>query len=75
MKQSFWKFFFLIWLVCISNASHALEVIEILGGKASQIPVAVIPFKDNNAQKRIVLDYSAPLISPVFQITRLMSEK
>ena len=55
MKQSFWKFFFLIWLVCISNASHALEVIEILGGKASQIPVAVIPFKDNNAQKSMQL--------------------
>ena len=55
MMQSFWKFFFLIWLVCISNASHALEVIEILGGKASQIPVAVIPFKDNNAQKSMQL--------------------
>ena len=55
MKQSFWKFFFLISLVCISNASHALEVIEILGGKASQIPVAVIPFKDNNAQKSMQL--------------------
>ncbi|MCH9781850.1 MAG: Tol-Pal system beta propeller repeat protein TolB [Betaproteobacteria bacterium] len=55
MKQSFWKFFFLIWLVCISNASHALEVIEILGGKASQISVAVIPFKDNNAQKSMQL--------------------
>ena len=55
MKQTFWKCFFLIWLVCISNASHALEVIEILGGKASQIPVAVIPFKDNNAQKSMQL--------------------
>ena len=49
MKQSFCKFFFLIWLVCILNASYALEVIENLGCKASQTPVAVIPFKDNNA--------------------------
>ena len=36
-----------------SSVLHALEVIEILGGKASQIPIAVMPFKSFGAQKAI----------------------
>ena len=36
-----------------SSISHALEVIEILGGKANQIPIAVMPFKSFGAPKNI----------------------
>ena len=45
----------MIWMVCIAGAGHTLEVIEILGGKASQIPIAVIPFKDSNPKKSLQL--------------------
>ena len=45
----------MIWMVCIAGAGHTLEVIEILGGKASQIPIAVIPFKDSNPKKVLQL--------------------
>jgi len=45
----------MIWMVCIAGAGHTLEVIEILGGKASQIPIAVIPFKDSNPKKGLQL--------------------
>ena len=33
-------------LFTLSNSVLALEVIEILGGKASEIPVAIVPFED-----------------------------
>ncbi len=45
----------MIWMVCIAGVGHTLEVIEILGGKASQIPIAVIPFKDSNPKKSLQL--------------------
>ena len=41
-------------LFTLSNSVLALEVIEILGGKASEIPVAIVPFEDTvntNGQK------------------------
>ena len=40
-------------LLLISTPIYSLEVIEILGGKASQIPIAVMPFKSFGAQKDI----------------------
>ena len=42
------------WNIYFSHQAflHALEVIEILGGKASQIPIAVMPFKSFGAPKR-----------------------
>ena len=42
------KFLYVIFagiLYFSSSILHAIEVIEILGGKASQIPIAVMPFK------------------------------
>jgi TolB protein len=51
----FLKPLLMIWMVCIAGAGHTLEVIEILGGKASQIPIAVIPFKDSNPKKSLQL--------------------
>jgi|TARA_B110000259_G_scaffold187421_1_gene241562 TolB protein len=53
--KSFLKPLLMIWMVCIAGAGHTLEVIEILGGKASQIPIAVIPFKDSNPKKSLQL--------------------
>lgn len=35
-------------MISFSGVTHSLEVIEILGGKASQIPIAVTPFKDDD---------------------------
>ena len=35
-------------MITLSGFTHSLEVIEILGGKASQIPIAVTPFKDDD---------------------------
>ena len=35
-------------MIALSGVTHSLEVIEILGGKASQIPIAVTPFKDDD---------------------------
>ena len=35
-------------MIAFSGVTHSLEVIEILGGKASQIPIAVTPFKDDD---------------------------
>ena len=42
------KSFFIIFMIALSGVTHSLEVIEILGGKASQIPIAVTPFKDDD---------------------------
>mgnify|MGYP003312977756 FL=1 len=42
------KSFFIIFVIALSGVTHSLEVIEILGGKASQIPIAVTPFKDDD---------------------------
>ncbi len=42
------KSFFIIFMISLSGVTHSLEVIEILGGKASQIPIAVTPFKDDD---------------------------
>ena len=42
------KSFFIIFVITLSGVTHSLEVIEILGGKASQIPIAVTPFKDDD---------------------------
>ena len=35
-------------MIALSGVTHSLEVIEILGGKASQIPIAVTPFKNDD---------------------------
>lgn len=42
--------FILGCLLFIGNTSYALEVIEILGGKATQIPIAIAPFKVFSAE-------------------------
>ena len=50
------KFLYIIFAGFIffsSSILNALEVIEILGGKASQIPIAVMPFKSFGSQKNI----------------------
>lgn len=54
MKKIF-KSISIFCMVFFVGISHALEVIEILGGKASQIPVAITPFKDDNQNKDIQL--------------------
>jgi TolB protein len=43
--------FLIIFTIFFTGISQALEVIEILGGKASQIPIAITPFKDDNSTK------------------------
>ena len=49
------KSFFIIFMIALSGVTHSLEVIEILGGKASQIPIAVTPFKDDDKNNDIQL--------------------
>ena len=51
--NKFLQIIFAGFLFFSSSIIHALEVIEILGGKASQIPIAVMPFKSFGAQKDI----------------------
>ena len=51
--NKFLNIIFAGFLFFSSNIIHALEVIEILGGKASQIPIAVMSFKSFGAQKDI----------------------
>ena len=51
--NKFLNIIFAGFLFFSSSVTHALEVIEILGGKASQIPIAVMPFKSFGAQKDI----------------------
>jgi len=42
--------FVLFFFILAGQQSYSLEVIEILGGKASQIPVAIVPFKEFSSQ-------------------------
>ena len=49
--NKFLNIIFAGFLFFSSSILHALEVIEILGGKASQIPIAVMPFKGFSDQK------------------------
>lgn len=49
------KSFFIFFLISISGVTQSLEVIEILGGKASQIPIAVTPFKDDDKNNDVQL--------------------
>ena len=51
--NKFLNIIFAGFLFFSSSVTHALEVIEILGGKASQIPIAVMPFKSFGAQKNM----------------------
>ena len=46
IKNYIHHFIFLILLVTLSYPSNSIEVIEILGGKASQIPIAITPFNE-----------------------------
>ena len=43
------RIYFLLFgiLLLISTPIYSLEVIEILGGKASEIPIAIVPFEDS----------------------------
>ena len=49
------KSFFIIFMIAFSGVTHSFEVIEILGGKASQIPIAVTPFKDDDKNNDVQL--------------------
>jgi TolB protein len=40
------RFIFFVTLITLSLSSNSIEVIEILGGKASQIPIAITPFNE-----------------------------
>ena len=40
------RFIFFVALITLSFSSNSIEVIEILGGKASQIPIAITPFNE-----------------------------
>ena len=51
--KKFLYVFFVGTLFFSSSILHALEVIEILGGKATQIPIAVMPFKSFGATKNL----------------------
>ena len=46
IKNYIHRFIFLISLITLSYPSNSIEVIEILGGKASQIPIAITPFNE-----------------------------
>ncbi|MDC0423478.1 Tol-Pal system beta propeller repeat protein TolB [Methylophilaceae bacterium] len=47
MQNYIYRFIFLVTLIILSFPSNSIEVIEILGGKASQIPIAITPFNED----------------------------
>ena len=48
MPKYIHRLIFLISLLAVTLPSYSIEVIEILGGKASQIPIAISPFNEES---------------------------
>ena len=61
-------FVLFVILTTLSFSSNSIEVIEILGGKASQIPIAITPFTEEIKTMGVVPDKKNSVLQKMHQV-------